>query len=214
MKRKNIPFFLFMISIVVFSCSKEKSFEDPETGSNYMPQDTLHYVDTMSHSGFRLISTDSVKEMDGITFHAYKNIPDSFPEDTTYSFLGDSSGAYYVKSFLPEWGDQKVLILKQHAEEGDTWTNPFSVGGQSLDVTFKVVEKGISHPVYGQSFESVIHLEILINNPVRTTGGDSNESFISIGDVYFAPSVGIIQLNINNPLQEDTSFYLLLENIG
>ena len=208
MKRKNILFFLCMISILVFSCSKEKSFEGP----HYMPQDTLHYVDTVSHIGFRLIATDSVKKMDGISFHAYKNIPDNSPNDTTYTFIADSSGAYYVKSFLQELGNQKILILKQNAVEGDTWTNTLSIGGQSIDVTFKVAEKGISHNVFGQSFSPVIHLKILINNPISTTEGEGDSIVIPIGDVYFAPSVGIIQLDISNPLVEEESIHLLLKS--
>lgn len=212
MKKKNILFFLFIISIVVFSCSKEKSFEGPDTASDYMPQDTLHYVDTVSHIGFRLIATDSVKMIDGISFHAYKNIPDNPPNDTTYTFIGDSSGAYYVKSFLRELGHQKILILKQNAAEGDTWSNPFSVGGKSIDVTFKVEEKGISHTVFGQSFSPVIHLKILINNPISTTEGEGDSIVIPIGDVYFAPSVGIIQLDISNPLVEEESIHLLLKS--
>ncbi len=213
MKKGNILIASLFLMVTFFSCSKEKSFEGPEKGGSYLPQDTLHYEDTTLHSGFRLISTDSVKVMDSITFHAYQNIPDDHPQDTTYTFLGDSSGSYYVKSFLAELGDKKLLVLKQDAEVGDSWVNTVTVNGTSLHLTFRVKEKGISYMVNNHTFQPVTHLKILAEQLVNEPGGGGGSMSFPVGDVYFAPDVGIIQLDIRNPLDESSSVHLLLTNI-
>lgn len=188
--------FLLMIATLLFSCSKDKSKDEPKPQEDtFMPsaaRSYWHYKDTTNNTGFKLIATDKTETKDGIRFHVYDNVPDSSPTDTSQTLIGTKDNDYYISALLPELGDDKFIFLKKDAEVGDSWSQriqlPMDNGTQEFTFTFKIKEKGITHKVLTHTFNKVIRIRISINVLFQNS---------PVGDLYFEPGVGILQVSMD-----------------
>lgn len=210
MKFNKAVFLLVVIFAFLFSCSKEKSLESTDGDeTTYLPhvnEATWHYEDTIALSGFTLKATDRVDTLDGIVFYYYDNIPDESPEDTTYSLIGRQGNNYYLSGFLSQLGDTKLLVLKQDANVGDSWSQKVALAGaDSMELVFKITEKGILHTVLDHQYERVIEVGISVKVPIS----ESSSFLMPLGSLYYAAGIGIVQLDINFQGQA-ASVHLLL----
>ncbi len=213
MKFNPVVFLLVVISAFLFSCSKERSLENTNGNKvTYLPHvdgAVWHYEDTMTRSGFTLKATDQVDTIEDILFYVYENIPDESPGDTTYSLIGRKDDAYYISGFLPQLGDEKLLVLKQEAAVNETWSQKVAVAGSdSIELVFKITKKGTSHTVLGHPYGQVIQVGIATSVSL----GQGNSFLVPLGSLYYAAGIGIIQLDVDFQGQAPSVHLLLTDH--
>lgn len=208
---KAVPL-LAAIVIGLLSCSKEKSYETSALDNAiYLPHNTgsfWHYQDTVQHTGFTLTATDRVDSIDKIRFYYYQNVTDGDPRDTSYTLIGKAGYNYYISALLPELGSDKLMILQQDGGVGETWTQSISYDSSpKLDLLFKIVGKGTSRTVLGETFDHVIQVSVAVKIPLHNSPGTGSTLSVPVGNIYFAAHVGIIEISLE---MEEEAVHLLL----
>lgn len=200
MRFRNMFALLLLLSIFLFSCSKEKSNEQPEQPSTetYQPASkgsTWHYK---SDGGdFTLTATGEDSVISGITMHIFQLQQDGSPLGGKV-FFGQKGDDYYAQDFFPQLKGVFLLYLKDNAAPGTKWTQNSKIdipgmGEQNIEIDFVIQETDISKSVNNHTYSHVAHVSLSLFaflNGSKIPAGS--------GDIYFSRGVGLIDVVIKN----------------
>ncbi|MEO5683101.1 MAG: hypothetical protein ABIQ88_10705 [Chitinophagaceae bacterium] len=217
---KKMFYLTLIASIVLTACQKELSFETSgvnggTTGGtggttstdckscSYMPvcngsaftyADTMFTASSLVTDSFRVIKDTSI---DGKTFVKIYS-----PLSSTYTYYNCTDGATRLIAYNANTlaGNTitvaDITFIKANLPVGGTWqdklTNP---SGQQVIYNSKIVAKGMSRTLNGQTFNDVIHVFVEGGIDVPLLGF----TVFTNTDYYFAKNIGLIETVISDP---------------
>lgn len=193
------------LSLILFSCTKDKSVEKNSTQSSttYQPVtsgSTWYYQDNLNAKGnFTLTATGLDTTANGINFNIFTNKPDS--TSTLYETLfAQNQNDYYALGFINTFGNNALLYLED-TTANSTWKQNISLnvpqlGGQTTaEIDFTLAQTNISYTIGGNTYSNVAHVSLLVK--VQVPGAGLTPAGVT-GDLYFARGVGIISVVVQN----------------
>jgi hypothetical protein len=190
----------FILAIIIFSCSKEKSQEGdsittPAAGCDYAPYTTgssFSYINISNNdtSDYTLTVTGDTT-INGTTYKKVGN-------DSVFICSACEDGVYtQVANLLTFQGykanDLKLTYLKDNVPAGANWRDTITVSNGSVSTTgvleFTITEKDVKKTVNGKEYENVIAVRmdafaIVLNNPVPVG---------TISTSYYGKGIGLIE---------------------
>lgn len=200
------------MAIFLFSCSKDKSAEKPETNPN---QETFqpttagsqwHYKDgTGNNAGFTLTATGRDTVIGGRSYAVLDNKPDT-SSNTMEAFFGKDNNDYYIQSVFAGIGDDPVLYYKDSTAVQTSWTqditvNQAGIGEIDAQMTFTLVSTNATVQVNGVSYKNTSEVDLKL-----TAGGGSVP--LGTGTLLLSRGVGILSLNIKTGISTAADYVL------
>lgn len=191
------------MSLIFFSCSKDKSVEKNGQGNTTSFQPTTagsswNYQDNINTNGnFTLTATGQDSTVDGITYAIFADKPDSTSQ-VYPTLFGQSQNDYYALGFVTTFGNTALLYLKDTTKNA-TWTQDVSLNAPSFgqitaELDFTLAQTGISYTVNGKTYPNTAHVSLLVKAQIA---GQLVSAGVT-GDIYFARGVGILSAVIQN----------------
>lgn len=192
------------MSLILFSCSKDKSVEKNDQGNSTSFQPTTtgsswNYQDNINANGnFTLTATGQDSTVNGITYAVFADKPDSTSQ-VYATLLGQSQHDYYALGFVTTFGNTALLYLKDTTKNA-TWTQDISMnipnyGQINAELDFTLAQTEISYTVNGKTYPNVAHVSLLVK--VEVPGIGLTPAGVT-GDIYFARGVGILSAVVQN----------------
>lgn len=185
------------LSLILFSCSKDKSVEKNSQGNNTSFQPTTagstwSYQDNINSNGnFTLYATGQDTAVNGINYSVFADKPDSTSQ--VYATLfGQSQNDYYALGFVTTFGNTALLYLID-TTVNSTWKQDITLnvpnyGQVNAELDFTLAQTGISYTVNGKTYPNAAHVSLLVKAQVA---GQLIPAGVT-GDLYFARGVGIL----------------------
>jgi hypothetical protein len=205
--QKSIFFLLLLFITGTIACKKKKdATPPPASSSDYMPMTTgseWNYAVTTNGtpSTYKLTATakDTLFE-NGRTYKVYANT--SGPNE--YYFRNGSE--YFRYTVLPGLDNQSLELkyLIDNLSVGASWVETknalvpvtgFGTIPVTVQITFKIEEKGISHTVDSKTYSDVIRVSAKLKITAPDPLGEINPSPNEI-NYYFAKGVGMVHNTI------------------
>lgn len=195
---------MLVITLVMFSCSKDKSAEkkDDTNTTTYQPAtaaSTWHYKDnTESNGGFTITATGKDTTIDGHSFSIFDNKPDT-SSVLTETYLGKDGNNYYALGLISSLGDNALLYLKDKVAVNTKWSQDIALhipqmGSVNGKIEFTLAQVNTTTKINGTNFKNVA--EVTFDMKI-TISGAGNIS-VGSGDMFIARGVGIISLKAQN----------------
>ncbi len=194
----KIKYFLFATALLfIFSCKKSSTPNNSQT-DNYLTTSAgstwnYHEIDssgsTPVNSDYTITSTNKDSLINGRSYHVY-NISSGGNQ-----YLNVSGNDYYQFDSLPSALGTTTferLYLKDNANVGTNWTQDLSVTVQGVPVpvqlSYSIVEKGISRTINGKDYSDVIHVSTTISSSFIPAANLTTSI-----DSYYAKKYGLIE---------------------
>lgn len=197
---------LLLSAICALGCTKgNNSPANTSTTATYQPT-TTGSTWTYSNSSNTLATSTITYTINGQT-NVFNNISFYQAYSPGYSIaFSHTDHIYYIVDQVLYYGALlQFQYLDDTAAVGATWTSAvYAVGTTNQvqtpsQITGKILEKGITLTVSGQTFKNVIHTEI----DFQASSTNQNQNFLNYSRQYYvAQGVGIIETaDINNQNQ-------------
>lgn len=188
---------LFLLSFIftgLISCKKDVSPNTPPTDTAapgaYLPltKDTYwRYSNTGFTNDTSVVTMLGITNViDGITYEAALSETNSEKDTAYYAVKGHD---YYAAANV-EGHFISMLILNDSLNVNGTWTVDFITNTLPGRGNGKIIEKGISLTVNGNTYQNVIHTSYVLQFSFLNTYID-----IAYYDFYFAKDIGIIRID-------------------
>ncbi|WP_040626205.1 hypothetical protein [Mucilaginibacter paludis] len=209
MKKYLLVLLPLVAMVILNSCQKINGtyITSPNSGvsATYQPLTAgskwIYRVD-YSATGYTLIDTDAITM--GTTTLTINNKQYHTATETRSGFGIADTGYYYTSNHEYSIMQKisagtssyavEMLYLKDNVPVGSTWTASLSypVIGNVL-LNGRITEKGVSKTVAGKTFSDVIHTTI------QLTMSASGQAMTFTYEMYVAPNVGIIHIDLRSP---------------